>query len=77
LKFATIALATISLFTCEIGHGNQIEVAALQANLPLLSTATYYLQDAKADEYLINFSLLSEEEIANIVSVFASALNQD
>ncbi len=54
-----------------------VEAAARQANLPLLSTATYYLQDANAAEYLINFSLLSEEEIANIVSVFASALNQD
>jgi GntR family transcriptional regulator/MocR family aminotransferase len=53
-----------------------IETAALQANLPLLSTATYYLQEAKAGEYLINFSLLNEEEIGNIVSAFVSALNQ-
>ena len=54
-----------------------VEAAAQKAELPLLSTATYYLQDAKADEYLINFSLLVEEEIAEIVSVFAGALNQN
>lgn len=54
-----------------------VEAAARQANLPLLSTATYYLQEANAAEYLINFSLLSEEEIANVVSVFASILKQD
>ena len=56
---------------------HKIEAAALQANLPLLSTATYYLQEAKADEYLINFSMLNEEEIANIVSLFVSTLNQN
>lgn len=55
---------------------SKIEAAALEANLPLLSTATYYLQESKADEYLINFSLLNEDEISSMVSLFVSALNQ-
>lgn len=51
-----------------------VEAAAREADLPLVSTATYYLQDAKPNEYLINFALLQQEEITGKVSAFVTAL---
>jgi GntR family transcriptional regulator/MocR family aminotransferase len=51
-----------------------IETAASLAGLPIASTATYYLGNAKEGEYLINFALLEEEEIRERVVLFSSKL---
>lgn len=51
-----------------------IETAAQEAGLPIASTATYYLEQAKEGEFLINFALLEEEEIVDRVARFCKKL---
>ena len=53
---------------------DEVENAALLANLPLVSTRTYYLNKPKAGEFLINFALIDEAEVVEKVSVFAKNL---
>ncbi len=53
---------------------SNIEAAAKEAGLPIASTATYYLEQPKKGEYLINFALLEEEEIAERVLRFCQKL---
>ncbi len=51
-----------------------ITLAASKAHLPLVSTATYYLGEPVAGEFLFNFTLLSEDNATIAIADFARAL---
>lgn len=57
-------------FKLDVKDGD-IEDAAYTANLPLISTASYYVSGAVPKQFLLPFSNISDERVDSVISAFA------
>lgn len=55
---------------------SEVDTAALKSGFPLVPTSAYYLGKPRQHEYLVNFSLYTEEVAAAKLKLFADVLKQ-
>jgi len=75
-KIAVSSYSAGNYFVVSLSDFNRqtVEKAGQTANLPLQSTAEYYLGPGRSGEYLINFALVPENDAAERVRRFVDCL---